>query len=1782
MRKFLMLLAVVCLSLCADGQVPYPPSSAPVGPLVRAEYFFDTDPGVGKGSPLPLSPTTTLDQLPLNIELKKNDGSALSNGVHRLYVRTQDQSGRWSQTTTILFDNFVVPLYPQATPPVTPLIHAEYFFDTDPGVGKGKPLVIPEGSDLTNLVFEADVTGVAIGSHRIYVRTKDVSGNWSLSSSSTIQVEHPSGNHVMIGRITGDLCAGGALSIPFTVNESFGASNVFKAQLSNSNGSFDNPVDIGTLAGNQSGIIPAKIPLSTVAATGYRIRIIATAPEDTSAPNEMALTVKRVPGEFSITGDTAACFGHKTYTLSNAETDSDKYVWQLSGGGTLTANGTSASVNWMETGQHTITVTYTGGCAGDDSVKLMEVDVINTPLTGSFERMLPEDGNPNLSLPLAFSWLPIDGAKSYDLYIWEENGNRPTTPTVADIKSINHSINNSNLLQFEKTYKWQLVAKKVCFTLESPVQTFKLRNLPDLIVTQVNVPPTAFSSQSISINWEVKNQAQGGTLQKQWFDKVYLSTDAVLEPATDHYLGAVANPSELVYNASYTQTGSFTLPHGISDSYYVFVVTNGFEQLLESNLANNIKSSASKTSVQLTRPPDLTITSIVPKNVAFSGQNTELTWTVTNEGPGGTVATSWVDHVYIAPDSSLSSTQLVLLGSFPRSGALASQEAYTVTQSVKVPEGLFGTYFFYVKTDFSNTVYEHAAEANNTGISNSLQLILTPPVDLVLTQVTAPASASAKEGIPVQWKGYNQGGSSTNGQVWLDRVYLSKTATFQLDSSIAVGAFGRNAALEPEKEYTAQHNITVPANIKGNYYLYVHVNYGGSVYEYTHGDNNIKRSDAPIQIGAPDLTVTDIAAPEKDTSGTEMLLEWKLKNNGAGTVFNAAVVDRILLSPTVDLNPATTIELAQVSYITGNLLAGTSVAKQEKFQLPPGLNGKYYVFIQTDIKNEVEEIGKEDNNTTGSLVATTIVPGTWADLQVLAVTTTNTATAGEVIPLSYTVINKGEKNITDLQWNDRIYVSTHAEWDSTKAIYVREFTQARVLKQDSTYVITANITLPVEIGDSTYYVYVLADGRNRIYEHANEANNSNRSGGLFIKKYPPVDLAVLMVTAPANGSSGKRINVSWTVENKGETPTIQPQWSDALFLSADTTWNVASDILIKDFLYKGVLTKGQSYSNTQTVVLPNGVAGTFYLLMVSDYTYQNKDTIRPNNYRPVYDANGNPIQIAIQLTPPSNLLVAELNVPQERAAGQPVVISWKIKNTGTGTTAAASWTEKLYLSANGVIDQGDILLGSSVRGDSLKAQQLYSDSVSVLLPVHASGNYYVILKTDANDNVYEHGGEGDNTSAGFITVVKPLQSDLVVTSVIAPEAAIAGNTITLKWKVMNRGAFPAAGYMKEGIYLSEDSIKDNSDILLTSRETAIQLGPGAEILQIETVHVKGTSLRYYYVLVHTDVVNNMYESSDSNNVGYSLRPMKVDVEELAINSSVNVTLSNEKEMYYKINVSDTYTRETLLLSLKGATGNNANEIYLRYGGVPSRAVHDYAYSEAFSSDQEILVPELRKGTYYVLVYGKAATGGAQAIQLSTTIRNFELRSVSAAKGGNTGSVTIKLSGAKFDADAEVSLLDETRGTKMTATGVKYIDQATIYATFNLAGAGLGTYTVQVQNPARQVAKLVHGFEVVPGTDNIILTHVSHPSSTRPNTVFAMQIEFANNGNVDIPLTTKSLISRFKAPLGFSPQELSMQKYGLVLELLDKKEPLHVLRPGARAIITVYTKATNRLRFSLVK
>lgn len=1476
-----------------------------------------------------------------------------------------------------------------------------------------------------------------------------------------------------------------------------------------------------------------------------------------------------------IAGDTRGCLGFKSvYEIPKIE-GAISYNWSVDGG-IIEFVDNKATVTWKSLGNHRVSVSYTTNCGAAAPPATFAVGVVTDSLTGTFTKMLPSDGNTNVTFPLTFSWFPIEKAITYDIYIWPQGEAQPEEPMIDNITNINYTLYSSDNLEYGKSYQWRVVAKANCALLESPVQTFQLRFLPDLVPYNIQIPADAFSGQPVTINWQVKNTGPGST-DREWLDKIYLSIDEILDERDIQ--GAVRlNPGALNSGGSHLNSVTFTLPNGINNKYYVFVVADYYNQLIEKDKSNNTARSAATVNIQLTPPPDLQVSTVTPPNNAFSGQPVEVIWTVINAGTGKATGAGWIDAIYLSKEEVLNTSNATKLGVVFHGDDMNAGGSYTQRTIVRLPDTISGNYYVHVVTDWNNTIYEHATEDNNTSRSGLVNIIMAPPVDLVVARVDIPGTAQTGGKLAMSWRVENAGGSSTKGTYWQDEVYLSPTPEWNKQTAIRLAETIRSSGLSAGGEYFVEREFIVPNNITGHYYVIVKTDALNDIYEHQAEDNNAGHSAQPLTITTPDLIVSNIVVPASGVSGQFLNIEWTVKNNGNGMLENTKVTDRILISKSPTFDEANSQVVKLIAYQTGRIPAGGDTLQKSLVVLPEGIAGSYYVYVQSDYKDTVFESGG-DNNILRSASPVAITLGPWADLQVGTVQAPDTAAAADFASIAYTVFNKGNRATNDSTWTDKVFVSVKPVWDPANSVMVREIIQKANIGKDSSYEVSATVALPGNIGGADYYVYVLTNAGKQVYEHSDSTNNTGRSNKLYIKKYPPVDLVVTSVTAPAAGKSGTPVTVKWTVKNAGEAITLPNQWSDAVYLSVDTVWD-SNDQLVKSFTHRGQLPANTVYTNEQEIMIPNGLSGRYYLLLATDQQNLNYDADTTNNYglvRPQGGGNNDPVPIGIELTPPADLVVTKFTSPDEGFAGQPVVVKWAVKNNGAGITNKGSWTEKIYLSKDVNWDNGDEVLGTFIRKEALTASAQYEDSLEIFLPPSAIGNHVLIFKSDINDNVYEHGAE-ENLSTTLITIVKDNLSDLVITDVQLPGTGMAGGEAVVKWKLKNVGVHPARGFFKQSVFLSTDTTKDVSDVLAATVTLKTNLAPNAVLEQSQTISLKGISLRDYYALVQADVFNNIAETNDSNNLTASLLPLRVTVEELEPEKEKQGELRAGRDLYYRIEIPDSLAGESLLVTLQGDTTKGDNALYIRHGEVPNMAVHDFASEVPYQANQEIIIPALKVGTYYLMINGRMQTNVVQPVKVKASVLHFEIRSVEAAEGGNTGVATILVKGSKMGGVKALRL--RNAAGSIAAEKIEIIDPTSLFARFDLNGAAAGVYDVVAENEAGDTTVLEQGFTVVAGAVQLS-TNVISPPNTRPSNVLSIQVEFANTGNTDIINPVVRLTSLGGAPIALKPAELANAGKELILTLQEVGGPAGRLRPGAKGTIIVYAKATTVLGFMLM-
>lgn len=161
-------------------------------PIEQAEYFIDNDPGLGKANTISITPGESIqNSFSINTD-------TLPVGLHKLYVRTKNKASKWSSYSRRMF-------YISPNQADDYIVAAEYFFNTDPGVGKGDSIAILPGNYIDG-TYSAKTTGLPPGWNILTVRTQNSRGEWSVFSRDSIELTNCPVYENVAYHITKPLC----------------------------------------------------------------------------------------------------------------------------------------------------------------------------------------------------------------------------------------------------------------------------------------------------------------------------------------------------------------------------------------------------------------------------------------------------------------------------------------------------------------------------------------------------------------------------------------------------------------------------------------------------------------------------------------------------------------------------------------------------------------------------------------------------------------------------------------------------------------------------------------------------------------------------------------------------------------------------------------------------------------------------------------------------------------------------------------------------------------------------------------------------------------------------------------------------------------------------------------------------------------------------------------------------------------------------------------------------------------------------------------------------------------------------------------------------------------------------------------------------------------------------------------------------------------------------------------------------------------------------------------
>jgi hypothetical protein len=344
--------------------------------LVKAEYFIDTDPGHGYATDILITPDSMITNQSVVVPI-----SSLSDGLHRLYLRTLDANGKWS----ITLQNSFVKLQPYVNAPRPNLVKAEYFIDTDPGHGLATNIPILADSIITNQTVLMPIGALPNGAHRLYIRTLDANGVWSITMNDSFNVMQPIAQIPLQDTV---FCPLDTFTLNFTTTAA-ASGTIYNAELSDANGDFVNSYNqaTGTIIGTTNGAssdssILCTIPSTVSYSTNRSIRIYSSN-GDTSYGALQSIATRNIPEFAYYTAGALTPCQNDVSTYAIAVLDSGNATttnWIIPVGADLQnyPDAHSVELQWQAAGSYTLTVQRSNECGAADDYDIA-VDVFEKP-----------------------------------------------------------------------------------------------------------------------------------------------------------------------------------------------------------------------------------------------------------------------------------------------------------------------------------------------------------------------------------------------------------------------------------------------------------------------------------------------------------------------------------------------------------------------------------------------------------------------------------------------------------------------------------------------------------------------------------------------------------------------------------------------------------------------------------------------------------------------------------------------------------------------------------------------------------------------------------------------------------------------------------------------------------------------------------------------------------------------------------------------------------------------------------------------------------------------------------------------------------------------------------------------------------------------------------------------------------------------------------------------------------------------------------------------------------
>ncbi len=1120
-----------------------------------------------------------------------------------------------------------------------------------------------------------------------------------------------------------------------------------------------------------------------------------------------------------------------------------------------------------------------------------------------------------LQVNINASCAPSDGGTVTGTGVYDYGTSVTLTAQPANSFVFDHWTENGDIVSSESSYTF------IAYSDRNLVANFYIE-LPELHVASI-FHSDFIAGQQATVTWTVRNDGLAATPDGEpWYDRVWLSVENRVAAADNApiLLGEFANLAVLAPGEYYTQTQSFNIPLTLSGPYYLFVITDAYDchrifweddevpmpyspppflgalsaHCSGCNCGNGSGNRIYEQSeyeyyhapgrdyhdnffydyLTIEVPPlaDLQVTSIITPGTIYSGTTASVVATISNLGGAHTNVSRWSDALYVSQSETFDGSA-VHLGNVQHNGVLAPDESYEVTLTGIVPHTWYGEVYFYVVTDIYGQVYEHVANDNNVSRSQAVNVILSPPADLVMTDVTIPSSVSTGERLAVSYSVYNQGAGNPDASTWRDRIYLS-TNPNELENPIVLRTVTHYNGLQPNATYTVTESIPLPSSLSADeYYVYVMTDADNQVFEYIYDDNNTMRSSSNLTVVKPDLVVTQIVSESTLTACYPASFSYTLQNIGVGSIDNLSVTDRLYMSLNADMSNAVQLSSQSHSLTLSN---EQDITFNCSFQMPNLAEGTYYLFVQTDVQNVVNESNEENNRMSFHPVMVLHQP--LPDLTPLSFALPSEIQAGTIVSTEFDVANVGDLDLI----NGNCVMNVYAVQNGHQILCPMQ-TQTEppmdniTIHIDGSLHFNRTILVPANVTSACSSFMLKVDAQGTITE-LDENNNTIVTISSVID-CPLPDLTLSNIVLPESVQAGATVTVSFDVNNIGEADLETSSLSVVVYANMNgSTVHCPMQSQIEPVQGATIqLEPDESIHFVQTVLVPPTVEPT-----CNQFTL----TVDPNNA--IYETNDNNNSntvLANVMDYPFDLALQSIAFPTEITAGETYSVSWTVQNIGTCPTNGIPmfvsrngnyyqaqsgnlpypWVDKVYFSTDESISNDDVCVGTCNRTMVLNPDDSYTMTVSFTVPYTVVGNPYLIAATDCTHMTYDM-NRANNTASQQVTVLLGELPDLRITVLDVEPVLTADQTYTITYMVINEGdGATRQNLWKDVFYLGAMEGIVSGAIRLTENTHHGTLAAGETYEDSVEVTIPSSLSGDFFIIGFTDATSLVYEHDNEDN-----------------------------------------------------------------------------------------------------------------------------------------------------------------------------------------------------------------------------------------------------------------------------------------------------------------------------